>query len=260
MPQSPGRNLSLSLPRRFIGDLVHFAHQVPTVPMERRMYLAPVVAARLAAEPRPSWCAVFTKAYALVAARRPELRRSYIPFPWPHLYEHPINIASVGVERRMGEEDAVFFAHLRRPEVQPLAAINAHLRRLKDDPVHSIGLFRRILKVSRLPRPLRRLLWWFGLNLSGYRRARYLGTFGISVVAGLGAAGLHLLSPLTTALNYGVFGPDGSLEVRVTYDHRVLDGAAVARAMQDLEGVLKGEILTELKAAGQGPAAGKLAG
>src|SRR5713226_8952981 len=112
MPQPVGRNLSLSLPRRFICDLVHFAHKVPTVPVERRMCLAEVAAARQAARPRPSWCAVFTKAYACVAAARPELRRAYLSFPTPHLYEHPLNVASVAVERRFGDEDAVFFAHL----------------------------------------------------------------------------------------------------------------------------------------------------
>ena len=68
MPQPVGRNVPLSLPRRFICDLVHFAHKVPTVPVERRMELAAVVAARQAARPRPSWCALFTKAYAFVAA------------------------------------------------------------------------------------------------------------------------------------------------------------------------------------------------
>ena len=46
MPQPVGRNLPLSLPRRFICDLVHFAHRVPTVPVERRMNLAPLVMAR----------------------------------------------------------------------------------------------------------------------------------------------------------------------------------------------------------------------
>ena len=30
-----GRSIPLSLPRRFVGDLVHFAHQVPTVPVQK---------------------------------------------------------------------------------------------------------------------------------------------------------------------------------------------------------------------------------
>src|SRR5262249_43346786 len=81
------RTLALTPPRRVIGDLVHFARRVPTVPVQRRMRLAAVAAARSAARPRPGWCAVFTKAYAIVAAARPELRRTYLAFPRPHLYE-----------------------------------------------------------------------------------------------------------------------------------------------------------------------------
>jgi pyruvate/2-oxoglutarate dehydrogenase complex dihydrolipoamide acyltransferase (E2) component len=52
---------------------------------------------------------------------------------------------------------------------------------------------------------------------------------------------------LTSTLNYGVIAPDGSVDVRLTYDHRVLDGATVARALADLERVLNCEILAELR-------------
>jgi hypothetical protein len=246
MDQRTGHNIPLSLPRKFICDLLHFARKIPSVPVERRMDLSRVVAARVAAWPRPSWCAIFTKAYAAVAANRPELRRAYLSFPRPHLYEHPESIASVAVERRFGEEDAVFFGHLRGPNNQGLLDLDAHLRRLKEEPIEKIGLFRRVLKTTRWPRPLRRLLWWFGLNVSGNKRAKHLGTFGVSVYSGLGAASLHPLSPLTTTLNYGVIEPNGGVDVRLIYDHRVMDGATVARALADLERVLNNEIVVEL--------------
>src|SRR5437016_2720276 len=99
-----GRTLALSAPRRFICDLLHFARKVPTVPVQRRMNIAPLMAARAQAKARPSWCALFTKGYAAVAAARPELRRAYLSFPWPHLYEHSISVASIGIERRLGDE------------------------------------------------------------------------------------------------------------------------------------------------------------
>jgi hypothetical protein len=247
MPHSTGRRMPLSLPRRFICDVVHYARQVPSVPTQRRMRLAEVVAARAAASPRPGWCAIFTKAYGIVAAGRPELRRAYIPFPWPHLYEHPDNIATVGIERHFNDEDAVFFARIRTPNILSLTDLDRHVRHFKEAPIEDIGAFRHALKVSSLPLPLRRLIWWLGLHSSGRRRAKHFGTFGISVVAALGAASLHQLSPLTTALNYGVLEPDGSLEVRLTYDHRVLDGGNAARALTELERVLRGEILAELR-------------
>jgi hypothetical protein len=248
MPQPAGRTLPLSLPRRFIGDLVHFAHRVPSVPVERRMRLAPLVNARRALDPRPSWCAIFTKAYGFVAQARPELRRAYLTFPWARLYEHPCNVASVAVERRVGSEEAVVFGNIPSPEQKSLQELDQKLHCLKEEPVAAIGSVRRALRVSRLPRPLRRLLWWTGLNLSGRKRAHFMGTYGVTVYSGLGAASLHPLSPLTTTLNYGVISPRGSVNVRLCYDHRVLDGATVARALRHLEEVLHNELLAELGA------------
>ena len=243
-----GRNISLSPARRFIGDLLHFARKVPTIPVQRRMNLAPLRAARERADPRPSWVALFTKAYAMVAAGRPELRRAYLSFPWPHLYEHSISVASVAIERRWGDEDGVLFAHLRAPEKQPLLKLDRALRRYRQAPVDSVGLFRRIVKLTGLPWPLRPLAWWLTLHTSGYRRARQMGTFAVSVYSALGCESLHPLSPLTTTLNYGVIGGDGRVTVRVVYDHRVLDGATVARALGQLQEVLSRDLLAELRA------------
>jgi hypothetical protein len=240
-------SIPLSLPRRLICDYLHFARQIPSVPVQRRMHLGEVLAARSATRLRPSWCAIFTKAYGFVTAAQPLFRRAYLSFPTPHFYEHPINVASIAIERKFGDEDAVFFAHIRQPEELSLAEIDLRLRRFKGQPLESIGDYRRILLVNRFPRPLRRLLWWIGLNVWGRKRAAFMGTSGITVYAGLGAASLHPLSLLTTTLNYGVIEPDGSVDVRITYDHRVLDGATVARALAELERVLTHEILAELR-------------
>jgi hypothetical protein len=175
------------------------------------------------------------------------LRRAYLSFPRPRLYEHPESIASVAVGRDYEGEEAVFFAQLRAPEQQSLAALDQRLHALKSDPVASIPPFARALRVGRLWRPLRRTLWWLGLNVWGRKRARYFGTFGVSVYSGLGVDSLHPLSPLTTVLNYGPISPDGQVDVRLVYDHRVLDGAVVGRALGRLEVVLRETITAELR-------------
>lgn len=247
MSQPAGVSIPLSLPRSLICDYLHFARQVPSVPVQRRMRLGELVAARAAVNSPPSWCALFTKAYGFVAASTPPLRRAYMAFPRPHLYEHPINVASIAVERKFGDEDAVFFAHLRQPERLSLAEIDIRLRSFKEQPLENIGAYRRIVLMNRFPWPLRRLLWWMGLNVWGKKRAAFMGTFGITVYAGLGAASLHPLSLLTTTLNYGVLDADGSMDVRITYDHRVLDGCTIARALAELERVLTQEIQTEVR-------------
>jgi hypothetical protein len=242
-----GRTLPISLPRRWIGDLLHFAQKVPTVPVQRVINVAPLAAARSAQAKATSWCAIFTKAYGCVAEAFPALRRAYLSFPYARLYEHPFSIASVAIERQYQGEPAVFFAHLRSPENHTLQQLDAYLHSFKHEPIERFGLFRRALTFSRLPAPLRRLIWWIGLNSSGPKRAKRLGTFGVSVYSGLGAESLHPLSPLTTTMNYGVIQPDGKVSVRLVYDHRVMDGATVARALAHLETVLNREMVAELR-------------
>jgi hypothetical protein len=241
-----GKWIGLSPQRRFVSDLLKYAQRIPSVPSQRRMHLADVIDARRRSGQRLSWCAIFLKAYSVVSARRPELRRSYLPWPWPHLYEHPINVASFSVERMYRGEQGVFFAQVNRPERLSLVRLDALVRYHKSAPVENVPSFSHAMLLSRLPGPLRHLVWQLGLYSDGACRAHFFGTFGISVVASLGAAGLHLLSPLTTTINYGVFEADGSLDVRLVYDHRVLDGAPVARALAELEDVLHGEIREEL--------------
>jgi hypothetical protein len=210
------------------------------------MHLGPLCTARELAQPRPSWGAIFVKAIALVAASRPELRRAYLKFPWPHLYEHPGNVASIAVERMFQEEEAVFFARLSRPEQRGLLEIQQRLRRFKEAPLEQIGCFRHILSLSRWPRPVRRLILWIALNAWGRKRAQYLGTFGLTSYGSLGANALNTPSPLTLTLNYGPID-NGEVDVRLIYDHRVIDGAPAARALADLERVLLGQILNEVR-------------
>jgi hypothetical protein len=237
----------LSRPRRLICDLLHFASGVPTVPVQRRMKLGPIAGSRSALAERPPWTAIFTKALALVSDEVPELRRAYCKFPRPHLYEYPASVAAIAVERDYRGEKAVFTVRIKDPARKGVEEIARILRERATAPVEDVKDFRRSLAVSGLPRPLRRLIWWVGLNI-GRQRANYFGTFGISVYSALGAESLHPLTPLTTTLNYGVFGADGSLDVRLVYDHRVTDGATIARALARLEEVMNTSLRDELSA------------
>jgi hypothetical protein len=245
--QKTGHTLSLSRSRRWINDLLHCARKVPSIPVQRHMNLSAVVAARAQWPQHPSWVAIFAKAYSRVCAEMPVLRRAYMTWPWPHLYEHPCSIATVAIERQHNDEDAVFFIHLRTPDRQTLPALDNHLRYYRQTPLWNVSAFRMALRFTMLPRPLRRFCWWWGLNGYGPRRASKFGTFGISVYSGLGAESLHPISPLTTLLSYGNISPQGDVTVRLIYDHRVMDGSTIARALVRLDEVLNTEILEELK-------------
>jgi len=241
-----GTSISLSPMRRFVCDLLHAARHAPTVPVQRRMRLRNVVAARAAHPGRIPWSAIFIKAFAKVANEMPELRRAYVKFPWAHLCEYPKSVANIAVEREYQGERGVFFGRINRPDNQSLTAIAERIRTLQQTPIEECEEFRRALRLSRLPLLLRRLIWWLGLNLST-QRGHFFGTFALSVYSGLGAESLHPLSPITTTLTYGVIDADGEADVRLIYDHRVMDGATVARALQRLEDELTTNMAAELR-------------
>jgi hypothetical protein len=240
-----GRAIRLSVQRRMVIDLLHFARSIPTVPVQKRMSLGPLVAARAACKDRPRWTAIFTRAYALVAEEVPQLRRAYVKIPWPHLYEYPTSKASIIIERDFHGESALCPVLIKDPAHQPLQEIGRQLHDATSVPLENIKHFVRWMQFTRLPRPLRRPLWWIGLNI-GRQRANFFGTFGVSVYSALNAESLHPLSPLTTLLNYGVIR-EGLLDMRIIYDHRVMDGATVARSLVRLEEILNTVLLEEVR-------------
>ncbi len=248
MPEPQGRTLPLTEPRRFIGDLAHFARQVPSVPVARTMDLSALIGPRLEHPARPSWAVVFMKAYACVAAAHAPLRRCLLTVPTARLYEHPQSHCALALEREFNGEHGIFVGLFRAPDRQSLVELDQALRFYKHEPVESIGFFRQELRVCRAPLPIRRLLWWSTLNISGVKRAKRFGTFGLSSYGSLGAEQLHPISPLSTTLTYGPIDDEGRVCVKIIYDHRVLDGAYVARRLADLEHTLQSAIHDELRA------------
>lgn len=248
MHETRGRYLPVSPSRRIIMDLMHEARQVPSIPVQRRIEVRELDEFRRRTEPRVSWFVIFMKAFALVAAENPQLRRSLIKYPWIRFYDHPYSVCSLAVERDLGGEPSLFFAHFRAPEEQSLLELQEALNDYKHAPIRSMGLYRRALKIGNLPTPIRRLLWWSTLNFSGAKRAKRLGTFGITSYGSLGAESLHPISPLTCTFNFGPISNDGKVQIKIIYDHRTLDGSEVARRLRNVEDVLNTTIKQELAA------------
>ena len=250
MHEPRGRYLPMPGPRRFIGDLVHFAHRIPSAPVSRTMDLSALVGPRTRHPSRPSWATLFMKAYALVGAANPPLRRSYLSFPWPRLYEHPWMNCALAIERTYQGEEGVFVGLFRAPEQQSIAEIQHWVGWYKNEALEKVGFFRMALRFGYVPRPIRRALWWATLNMSGQKRCKRFGTFGLSSYGALGAEQVHPISPLTTTLTYGPIDPTThKVVVKLIYDHRVLDGAYVARRLREIEETLNGAVLDELNAA-----------
>jgi hypothetical protein len=250
MPEPKGRTLPLSGPRTFITDMLHFARRIPTVPVCREMNVGELIGPRRNHPARPSWALVFMKAYSLVCRDHPELRRALVTWPRARLYEHPQSVCALAMEREYQGEEGVFVGLFRAPEAQSLAELQHWLDWYKTTPLEEIGFYRQSLRVSRLPGFVRRFLWWSTLEVSGFKRAKRFGTFGLSSYGGLGAESLHPISPLTTMLTFGPIEPaTGRVRVKIIYDHRVLDGATIARRLADVEHALLGPILDELREA-----------
>jgi hypothetical protein len=248
MHESKGSHLPISGPRQFVIDLIHFARQVPSTPVARTVNIAALRGPRASHPARPSWAVLFLKAYALVGADHPPLRRALLQFPWARLYEHPWMNCALALERTHDGEPSVFVGLFRAPEQQSIIQLQDGLNFYKQQPLETVGVYRLALRVSRAPWFIRHLLWWSTLNVSGMKRAKRFGTFGLTSYGALGAESLHPISPLTTTLTFGPISPSGDLVIKLIYDHRVLDGAYIARRLHDIETTLNTRILDELRA------------
>jgi hypothetical protein len=240
------RWVSLSLPRRIVADLCHFSLGVPRGVIRKELNLHRLAEARERASVPIVWPVLFVKAYAQVARDMPEFRRSYVKLPWPHLHEHASSAASVVIERGHEGEPALLLARIAEPESLPLGDINAIVRHRKYAPADEIDEFRRALLVARMPLLVRRFLWWLALN-GGESRAAHYGTFAISALGSQGVEIVTSVSVWTLLLSYGPIAMDGRVTVNVTFDHRVMDGAAVAGMLAALETTLNGAIAQELQ-------------
>ena len=85
MATEKGRYVPISLPRKWMTDLLYFASRVPTVAVERTLRVRALADARKTSQLSIGWGALLVKAVALVSCRIPELRRIYLPWPWPRL-------------------------------------------------------------------------------------------------------------------------------------------------------------------------------
>ena len=246
----------ISMPRRLIADLMHASMGVPFVSLARPLDIRQLIDARALASQPPGWAAIFVKAFSLVAKEQPVLRTLYAKWPWPSFYELPRSIAMIAIARVENGEDCVLPQRITAPDMLPLSEIEALIRHAKEAPISEVPAFRKMLRATRLPLPLRRLIWLIGLNF-GRQRANYFGSFGVTSVAAYGAGELHALSPGPFIVSYGVVGPEPTIDVVIRWDHRVADAALIAKTLTRLEQVLNTEIAVELRrptaARGAGP-------
>jgi hypothetical protein len=255
MPDNPAktRYLPISYNRALVLDGLHFARQVPLFPVERTFDLCEVSRLRSNQSRRISWSVLFLKAYAIVAREYSPLRQAYLRWPWPRLIEAPHSVGMIALNRECQGEDRICWGRFDEPDNQRLTVLQRELERYQSSPVDEV--FKRQVRLSRMPGWLRRGLLWWNLYFAGSRRARRLGTFSLSTLAGHGALNRGHPTFLTSSLNYGPLDERGQCVVTLLCDHRVIDGVMAARALGDLQAALCGPISVELASGGVAKAA-----
>jgi hypothetical protein len=245
-----GTRRRISLPRRFVVDLMHASLRVPFVSLSRPLDIRALLTARAGAAHPPGWAATLVKAFALVAREEPVLRTLYGHWPWPHLYELPRCAAMVAIARIENGEDCILMERVCGGDAMTLAAIDAQLARAKRAAIEEVGSFRRIMKITRLPLPVRRFGWWLAGRTPRWHATNF-GSYGVTSAAAYGGGRLHSIGPGPFVLSYGAVEPDGTIDVVLCWDHRITDAAPIARCLTRLEQVLNGAIAAELRGSRQ---------
>ncbi len=241
-----GKRVKLSNGRRLVDDVIRIASKMPMAALSGDYDAAMVATFRRRTSPKISWNVLYLKAYAAVCAKNPELRRAYVSFPWGHMYEHDRTVGMMTIAREHEGEERLFFARFNRPEEESLADLQKHYDHYRTAPISEIKQFRHQIRFAHTPKLIRRFAWWFMFNLWPQKRASHMGTFGMSFSGYKGAYGTKHLGPNTTILGVDPTPRKGVGRVLLTFDHRVIDGTPVTKAMRQINQVLNTAIKVEL--------------
>jgi hypothetical protein len=242
---SKGRRIPLTVARRLVADYMWAASAIARVDVRRRVAFRDLIAARAAiGENAPSWTAIFVKAFAKVAAETPELRRVYMSLPWPHFYQYDESTVSILQERQIVGDTGILPLRFYQPDAVALAELDTMIRREAAAPIEASRFHRKLIALARLPLLFRRIVWSLFWNVARLRRE--IGTCGVSSAARWQTDLGTTRSPLASLLSYGPVDANGNVDVRLSFDHRILDGALAGRALERLDQILNSAILEEL--------------
>jgi len=247
-----GRRLTFSNGRRLVDDVIRVSNQMPMAAFSSDWDVAQVAKLRRLAKPKISWNVLMMKAHAIVCQKNPMLRRTYVKFPFAHLYEHQQSVCMMTIGRKHDGEERLFFARFNEPDNYTLIELQQLYDKYRKAPIEEIKQFRHQITFAKFPSPVRRFAWWALFNLWPQKRASHMGTFGMSISGHRGALGSQHLGSNTTILGVDPNPRKGVAKMLLTFDHQILDGApateifllgqrmlatAVAKELADMAGV-----------------------
>lgn len=239
-----GKTRTIGEDRTLILDLVRYALKVPSFPVERRVQLNEVAQARKNCPQRISWTAIFTRAYGLASRANPELRQIYVYWPWPRLYQSENCFIAIAVSRSLPQGERLFFGRVHSPDYRTLDLIQSDLDNFQTGEPASV--FRTQFFAAKMPSLIRRIGWWWRMDIDYKSRPRRSGTGSISALAGQGVTNRLHPCIMTSSLSFGPLEADGQSLVTLQCDHRVMDGTTGAKALNSLCDFLTGQVLEEL--------------
>lgn len=206
-------------------------------------------AARQAAGNKISYVSFIVKAAAEVIAASHEARTVLKDGLFPKLVRTDRVTAKVLFDKHIGSTRCVVSGTVTDPDRTALSEIQAAIDLHKQASVGPSGPFAALAKLHRLPLPLMRLAYNIVLG-KPLKRAELQGNFSVTSV---GQEEVNTILPLiagTIGLGVGRISEkpvvvDGEIVVRpvftlsLTFDHRVLDGAAAAEILGSIKARLE---------------------
>lgn len=198
--------------------------------------------------------------YLLYAAgrvldRHPEANAAIAP-GWPSLFRRPRTVrfdgvtAKVALDRPVEGERTVLSALVPGLEAAGLREIQERIDRYRGEGAADLPEFKGVRMLGRLPVPLGRAAFAAALR-DPRRRADVFGTVSVSSLGHRTVDGFHSAGGTAVTLcagrvvdravvRDGVVVPAPMMRLGLTFDHRVIDGAAAADVLSDLHDTLEG--------------------
>lgn len=240
-----GKIRSIGQDRAIVLDVVRYAAKVPSFPVERFVQVQELAQLRQQSKARISWTALFVRAYALASREHAVLRQIFVAWPWARVYQSPTCVISLAVNRTEPDgSERLYFGRIHSPDQRGLEAIQSDIDGFQnDDPK---AAFRTQWRGAKMPSLIRRLAWWWRMEVDYRNRPRRSGTGSISALAGQGVTNRLHPCIMTSSFSFGPLEQDGRILVTLQCDHRVIDGAAAARALNSLCDYLTCQVADEL--------------
>ncbi len=198
----------------------------------------------------PSYVAYVLEGYGHMLAKFPELNSYLRVYPFTKLAVYSGVDISLTVEREWEGRRIVLLAILRDAQNKSAEEIHEFLRARRERPLEELDEFTRYKKLLKVPAFCRWRLFQLCVKPFPGLMRELVGTTAFTSIGKFGSTLTTPLSPRTVTLSLGrveprprVIGNDVrpalSAWVTVTYDHRVSDGAEVARFGDELRRYLE---------------------